>query len=353
MTREVVVNSRATWDQNAELFKQTSLLARLGGWELDVATDVVRWSPLLFEIFELPQGAPLLGDAISFYHPDDQSTITAAVAEAIEHGVSYDLELRVITATGKLVHVRTTGKPDVENGQLVRLWGFLQDITDRVEREAAAIESNRVLQEAYAQTIEALIQAIDARDPYTALHQRNVSRLAVAIAESLGLPEETIKGVGFGAMLHDLGKIAIPLDILNKPGTLSPLEYELVKTHAQVGYEIIADVEYPWPILDIVHQHHERIDGSGYPAGLRGDEISLEARIVAVADVVEAMSSHRPYRPTLGLDMALQEIIAHRGVLYDADVVDACVRLFREGAFEFAPGETRSGTIQPQRPLNG
>ena len=323
------VENQAALAKSEALLAETGRMARVGGWELDIETSERRWTEPMFEIFELPEAeTPPWDVAMNFYHPEDQPRLRAALQEAREQGQPYDLELRATTAKGNPICVRTNGKPVFVDGRIVKLSGFLQDITQRAQQA-------EVLQAAFIDTIEAMIRAIETRDPYTATHQRNVSRLAAAIAEGLGLPSETIKGVTFGAMIHDIGKISVPSQILNKPGKLSDLEFELVKAHSVVGFEIISEVEYPWPVAEIVLQHHERLDGSGYPNGLRGTEISPLARIVAVADVVEAMSSHRPYRPSLPIEAALDEITQNRGTRYDADVVDVCVRLFREEQFGF------------------
>lgn len=183
--------------------------------------------------------------------------------------------------------------------------------------------------------IEAIGRATESRDPYTAGHQKLVTDLAVAIAGELGLGADVIAGIRAAGLLHDVGKLAIPAEILSKPSALSPMEMELMKGHPQAGYEILRTVEFPWPVSDIVLEHHERIDGTGYPRGLKGNAIRIEARVLAVADVVEAMASHRPYRPALGIDAAVNEILSGRGTAYDADAVDACVRLLREGRFTF------------------
>jgi len=180
------------------------------------------------------------------------------------------------------------------------------------------------------QTIEAIAATSEARDPYTAGHQRRVAQLATAIAQEMGLPDERIKGIRFGALIHDLGKIQIPAEILAKPTQLSRIEFELIKQHPEAGYDILKTIDFPWPVAQMVLQHHERLDGSGYPQGLKGDAITLESRILTVADVVEAIATHRPYRPSLGIESALAEIEAKRGCWYDAQVVDACLRLFRE-----------------------
>ena len=171
----------------------------------------------------------------------------------------------------------------------------------------------------------ALARASEYRDPYTAGHQLNVAHLARQIAGHLGLPEGDVRGITLGATLHDIGKIAVPAEILTRPGRLSPVEFELVKTHCPVGHDILSGIDIPWPIADIVLHHHERLDGSGYPDGLKGEAISLEARIVAVADVIAAMASHRPYRPGLGIEAARQEIRKNRCRLYDPAIVDAAL----------------------------
>ncbi|HQT26759.1 MAG TPA: HD-GYP domain-containing protein [Burkholderiales bacterium] len=186
--------------------------------------------------------------------------------------------------------------------------------------------------------IEAISATVEMRDPYTAGHQRRVSNLAAAIAKEMGLQEDRIYGISLAGIVHDLGKIHIPAEILSKPSRLGELEYSMIKIHPQAGYDILKGIDFPWPIAKIVLQHHERLDGSGYPGGLSGDDILLEARILSVADVVESMTSHRPYRPGLGLGAALDEIEKGRGSRYDPEAVDSCLRLFREHRFEFEKG---------------
>ena len=183
-------------------------------------------------------------------------------------------------------------------------------------------------------TIQVLGIASEARDPYTAGHQRRVADLARAIATEMKLPQDTIEGIRMAGAIHDIGKISIPSEILCKPTTLSELEFSLIKSHCQYSYEIIKDVESPWPLADIVYQHHERMDGSGYPRSLKGEDILIEARIIAVADVVEAIISYRPYRPALGIEIALAEIENNAGTLYDVEAVSACLKLFRNKNFK-------------------
>ncbi len=191
------------------------------------------------------------------------------------------------------------------------------------------------LRQALKSTVRSFASVVEMKDPYTAGHQRRMADLAQTIGIELGFAEDRLEGLQTAAMIHDIGKIRIPGEIVSKPSKLSPLEYDLVKTHAAAGAELLKDIDFPWPIGRIILEHHERIDGSGYPRGLRNDDLLPESKILAVADVVEAMSSHRPWRPALGLDAALEEIIANRGVLYDPAAVDACVRLFREKKYEF------------------
>jgi putative nucleotidyltransferase with HDIG domain len=199
----------------------------------------------------------------------------------------------------------------------------------REDQRASAAALRKSLED----TILAIAATTEMRDPYTAGHERRVAELAACIAQEMGLAEPAIEGIRFGAMIHDLGKIKIPAEILVKPTRLTPIEYELIKQHAQAGYDILKGIDFPWPVAQMVLQHHERFDGSGYPQGLKGDAVIREARILAVADVVEAMSSHRPYRPGLGVDKALAEIGRGRGTLYDPQAVDACLRMFREKGY--------------------
>ena len=171
------------------------------------------------------------------------------------------------------------------------------------------------------------------RDSYTAGHQRRVADLASVIAEGMNLSETVIRGIYMAALVHDIGKIIVPAEILTKPSQLTTTEFSLIQTHSQVGYDVLKEIDFPWPVADIVLQHHERIDGSGYPKGLTLNNIIPEARILAVADVVEAIASHRPYRPALGIDTALDEITQYRGIIYDATAVDVCLMLFNEKGY--------------------
>ena len=220
--------------------------------------------------------------------------------------------------------------------------GIIRDITERKQAEEKVKQSLVKLKTAMNGTISALALTVEQRDPYTAGHQQRVSLLACAIADEMGLSEDQIEGIRMAGIVHDIGKMHIPAEILSRPGKLNENEYNIVKSHAQVGYDILKGIEFPWPVADIVHQHHESMDGSGYPSGLSNGDILMEARILCVADVVEAMASHRPYRPALGMDIALEEISEDKGVRYDSGVVDACLKVIKEKGFKF---DSRPGQI--------
>ena len=220
------------------------------------------------------------------------------------------------------------------SGKPIGFRGFARDITERKQADAKLQQTLDRLRKSIGVTIQVMVSAIEVRDPYTAGHQKRVSDLARSIATEMGLDMDKIEGIRMAGSIHDIGKLAVPSEILTKPTKLTNLEFSLIKEHSQGGYEMLKDVESPWPLAQIVYQHHERINGSGYPRKLKGDEIIIEARIMAVADVVEAMASHRPYRPGLGLEAALEEIEKNKGILYDDVVADACLRLFREKGYQ-------------------
>ncbi len=239
-----------------------------------------------------------------------------------------DLEELVQQRTAELVKSNRLLKNEVENRKQMQ-----QELQQSFENLERAMHS----------TIQAISMTVEKRDPYTSGHQLRVAILAKAIAQELKLPESQIESIYMAASIHDIGKISLPAEILVKPIPLTDIEISLIQAHAQAGYDILSGIDFPWPIADIVVQHHERLNGSGYPRGLEGEEILLEARILCVADVVETMASHRPYRPSIGMDKALEEIDTNRGVLYDPHVVDACLTLFQEKNFQF-PGQGVSKT---------
>ena len=231
-----------------------------------------------------------------------------------------DLENLVEKRTAELVKSNRLLKIEVENRK-------------RMQQELQ--QSFESLKKAMHSTIQAISMTVEKRDPYTSGHQQRVADLAKAIAEELALPESQVESIYMAAAIHDIGKISLPAEILVKPIQLSDIEISLIQAHAQAGYDILKGIEFPWAIAEIVLQHHERMDGSGYPRGLAGDDIVFEARIICVADVIETMASHRPYRPSIGMDKALEEIAENRGILYDPRVVDACNILLKEKGYGF------------------
>ena len=218
---------------------------------------------------------------------------------------------------------------------IIAMFGVCRDVTERKQSEGRVQQSYDHLRETLIATVNILASTIEMRDPYTAGHQRRVTTLACAIAEEMGLSDDQFDGLRMAGLIHDLGKINVPAEILSKPGQINEIEFNIIRYHPQICHDILKKIELPWPVAKIVLHHHERLDGSGYPQGLKGDEIMLESRILAVADVVEAMASHRPYGPALGIKLALEEITKNSGTLYDPTVVDVCVSLFNEKDFSF------------------
>lgn len=257
-----------------------------------------------------------------YVNPEDRRRL---LAMADEQGLVAGYETRYVRKDGRVIWVSVNQRAVRDaNGRVLFYEGFAEDITGikmSMEQIRKALEG----------TIQAIATVVEVRDPYTAGHQRRVADLSGAMAREMGLAPDRIDGIQLAGLIHDLGKISVPAEILSKPSRLTELEFRLIKIHPQAGYDILQDIAFPWPIARMVLEHHERMDGSGYPNGLTGETLLAESRILAVADVVESMASHRPYRPAIGLDAALEEIAAHRGVLYDPEAVDACLHLFRKG----------------------
>lgn len=277
----------------------------------------------------------LLGrDSLKLVHPEDKEMVRENIIKNLKRGISSPFEFRGICKNEKVKWVMEVITSITYQGKRAILGNF-KDITDIKQVEKELQQSYKKLQKIIEGTINTIVKIVETKDPYTAGHQLKVSKLATSIAQEMKLPQDKIEGIRIASLIHDIGKISLPAEILSKPSKLTEIEYSLIKDHPQIGYDILKSIEFPWPVAQIILQHHERLNGSGYPRGLKGDDILLEARIMGVVDVVEAMSSHRPYRPALGIDKALEEISQNRGIIYDPVVVDACLKLFKEKGFTF------------------
>jgi len=273
-------------------------------------------------------------DSLRLIHPEDKEMVRENIINNLKRGLFSPFEFRGIRKDGEVRWALEVVTSITYQGKRAVLGNF-KDITDVKQVKKELQQSYQKLQKIMEGTINTVVKIVEARDPYTSCHQQRVSLLATAIAKEIGLPEDMVEGIRVTSLIHDIGKINIPAEILSKPGKLTEEEFNLIKCHPKIGYDILKLIDFSWPVAEIVLQHHENINGSGYPRGLKDDEILLEAKIICVADVVEAMSSHRPYRPALGIDAALEEISQNRGILYDPEVVDACLKLFREKRFKF------------------
>lgn len=256
--------------------------------------------------------------------------------QAFEKGYTKSRSAKTFTLKGKKIFFK--GKAKVvsrdKHGNPTAVVKIYKDITKSKLAEQELQNSMKQLRKNLAGTIQAMARTVESRDAYTAGHQRRTTNIARAIAYEMGLPKQTIDGIRMAGVIHDLGKISIPAEILSKPGAINESEFSLIKQHPQAGFDILKGIDFKWPVADIVLQHHERINGSGYPYGLQGDDILLEARVIGVADVIEAMASHRPYRPALGIDDAFEEITMNSGIMYDPEVVNAAIDLFTSKGYQ-------------------
>jgi PAS domain S-box-containing protein/putative nucleotidyltransferase with HDIG domain len=291
---------------------------KLTGWRQEEALR--KFLPKVFTTLEVPGEKEMEGNPEE--GRPDESKVLPDVVLCARDGKRFPIEETMMPLNSS---------PRGGSGHVL----VFRDISARKRAEIELKESWEKLHQALEGTIQAMALTIEIRDPYTAGHQRRVSKLSCAIARELGMPEDQVEGIRVAGDIHDIGKIYVPAEILSKPGQITAIEYGIIKTHPQVGFDILKTIKFPWPVALIVLQHHERLDGSGYPLGLVGDQILKEARILTVADIVEAMSSHRPYRPAQGIGKALEEVVHNKGIFYDTDVVEACVKLFQEKDFRF------------------
>ncbi|MEE8603780.1 MAG: HD domain-containing phosphohydrolase [Candidatus Aminicenantaceae bacterium] len=306
-------------NKNGAITFMNPLAETLTGWKLDQALDRT-----LRDVFKVMNQKPGKMQRIS-------------VKKILKgEGSALSDEAILVSKKGKKTPIDPRLEPIKDDGGNIS--GIVLAFTDVTARKMAEEELKRSLEQqkiAREGTVRAIAYTIETRDPYTAGHQRRVTKLACTIGEEMGLSKDQVEGLRMSGELHDIGKIHVPAEILSKPGQISEAEYTIIKTHPQVGYDILKTIEFPWPVARIVLQHHERIDGSGYPSGLKDKNILLEAKILAVADVIEAMATHRPYRPALSIEESLREISKNRGTLYDSKVVDICLRVFKEKKFKF------------------
>jgi PAS domain S-box-containing protein/putative nucleotidyltransferase with HDIG domain len=306
-------------------------------WEIDGNSIYTYVSPRIHEILGYEAEEVLGMTPFDLMPPDEAARVNQVFSTiaASQQPFAF-LENVNLHKRGHAVVLETSGVPFFDDrGKLLGYRGINRDVTERHRAKKRLEQTLEKLQRTMEGTIQAVTATVEWKDPFTAGHQRRVAQLACAIAREMGFSREQIDVLRMAGLLHDIGKVAVPTEILTKPGRLSDIEMSLIRTHCQTGYDILKNVEFPWPIADMVVQHHERIDGSGYPYGLREDDILMEARILAVSDVVEAMTAHRPYRPAPGIDKALEEISRNSGRLYDVDVVFACLRMIKEKGFTF------------------
>lgn len=250
------------------------------------------------------------------------------------HGQTYKLPVAGDIVT-KLFHAEDRNIPTAKKVEFsVKVEEHSATTVELTKVEAGVQQDTDSLRVVLSETVKSIVTLCETRDPYTASHQHRVAQLACAIASEMGLSEDQVEGIRVMGLIHDIGKVAVPSEILSKPGKLGSNEFAIIKTHPQVAYNILKGLKFPWPVAQAILQHHERLDGSGYPNSLSGENIILEARILSVSDVVEAMASHRPYRPSLGIDKALKEISQNKGIFYDANVSEACLKLFSQKRFK-------------------
>lgn len=309
----------------------------------DDQKNIISWNVGALRIFGYTQ-KEILGKPLSSLFPDQEEDSSLIKMEPSSSGKYRIIDKRTMELEG-IRKNRTKFPLELS----VSTWdtekrtfhiAVIRDITERKKTEEKGRQAELELKQSVKQlqrtlegTIEALAFTVGKRDPYTAGHQRRVSKLACAIAAEAGFSDDKIAGIRMASEIHDLGKMAVPAEILSKPGKLTEVEWLMIKAHPQVGFDILNTIDFPWPIAKIILQHHERLDGSGYPNSLSAEFILPEARIISIADVVEAMASHRPYRPSLGTEMALDEIKKNSGILYDPNMVKACLRLFKDRNF--------------------
>lgn len=324
---------RARLQRSARLLEDAESLAHLGSWEWNLETDTTQYSKEWQRIYGVSSDDLCSRERFTLVHPADAAMVSKAEERARTEGLPYHAQHRIIRRSdGEVRHVEVFGHPTKgPGGSVSRIYGAALDVTSRVNGRMEILASKTHLRKMVKGIVRALAMTVEMRDSYTAGHQQRVAELALAIATILGWSDERGETLQTAALLHDIGKIIVPAEILTKPSRLSDTEFSLIKAHALAGGEILESVEFRGPVREAIIQHHERLDGSGYPHGLKGDAIIPEARVLTVADVFEAMVSHRPYRPAFSREAAVQELREGAGIRYDAQAVDACLHLIETG----------------------
>jgi len=324
--------------KNERNLREAQRIAHIGSFNLNLQNNKVTMSDEVFKILKIDP-KKFDGDfnvIKDLFHPEDKEFVLTALDNALRNKTFLDIEHKVLLKDKTEIFIDIKAKPFYDkSNKPEKLIGTMMDITQRKKAEIKLLKSEEALKKTLNGAINTLAAIVETKDPYTYGHQQRVCKLATTIAEDLGLDEKKVEAIRIASLIHDIGKVNIPASILSKPGKLTDIEFDMIKTHPQLSYNMLKRIDFPLPIVDIILQHHEKIDGSGYPRGLKGKNIMLEAKILTVADVVEAMSSHRPYRPALGLDAAIDEIRDNKGKLYDPDVADSCIRVFAKKKFKF------------------
>ena len=300
----------------------------------DVKGTITYISPQVHSVLGYTQSEFVGRPFSEVIYPEDLPFIAEQFQKRLS-GIVEPAEYRLINKSGEVIWIRSSSRPIFRENKITGLRGVFTDISKRKEAEERLKKNFEKLQKSISGIIQAMALTVETRDPYTSGHQIRSAKLATMIAKEMNLSSDQAEGIKMAAAIHDIGKLSVPAEILSKPSKLSDIEFQLIQIHPEAGYNIVKDIEFPWPIATVIMQHHERMNGSGYPKGLKGEEILPETMILSVADVVEAIASHRPYRPAYGIDYALEEISNKKGILYDTAVVDACLKLFNEKGFKF------------------
>jgi PAS domain S-box-containing protein/putative nucleotidyltransferase with HDIG domain len=328
--------AEAVLRESEERFRNMANLLPLVVFEIDEKGNFTFANRQGFELFGYSEADVAAGlSVLETLIPQDRDRAVENISRHISGESFPSQEYAAVRKDGSKFPVAIYASPIITNSKYAGMRGIMIDLTERRIAEEKLVKSYESVKKTLNDAINTIVKIVETRDPYTAGHQHKVADLAVAIAMEMQFDDIQIDQLKTAAVIHDIGKMYVPSDILSKPGKLSDMEFSLIKTHAQAGFDIIKGMDFPGAIAETVLQHHERLDGSGYPHGLKGEDTLMKAKILAVADVVEAMASHRPYRPALGIDKALEEISKNKGKLYDPAVVDACLKLFQKEGFKF------------------